>query len=151
MRRALLSVSDKTDLVPFAATLAEFGFELISTAGTARTLTEAALPGTPISALTGDPALLGGRGEAAHPARGAPLRGAPAKNWQRVGVVCEPAQYGLVQEELRRTGQLSPDTRRRLAARAFARTAAYDAAIAARLADGEDFPDPLVVVYHRRS
>ena len=204
MRRALLSVSDKTDLVPFAATLAEFGFELISTAGTARTLTEAALPVTPISALTGYPELLDGRVKTLHPAiaaailadgprhaeelahhgirpidlvvvnlypfeaataehgrgedliewidiGGVTLLRAAAKNWQRVGVVCEPAQYGLVQEELRRTGQLSPETRRRLAARAFARTAAYDAAIAARLADGDDFPDPLVIVYHRRS
>src|SRR3990172_1451846 len=160
MRRALLSVSDKTDLVPFAATLAEFGFELISTAGTARTLTEPALPVPPISALTGYPELLDGRVKTLHPAIAAAILADGPRHAEELahhgirpidlGVVCEPAQYGLVQEELRRTGQLSPETRRRLAARAFARTAAYDAAIAARLADGDDFPDPLVVVYHRR-
>src|SRR3972149_5990055 len=83
MRRALLSVSDKTDLVPFAATLAEFGVELISTAGTARTLSAAAPPGAPHPAPAGGPRFLGRRGKAAPPGvcrrdpgrRPAPCRG----------------------------------------------------------------------------
>ncbi|MDR7427191.1 MAG: bifunctional phosphoribosylaminoimidazolecarboxamide formyltransferase/IMP cyclohydrolase, partial [Armatimonadota bacterium] len=67
-RRALLSVSDKSGLVPFAAALAEMGFELIATEGTARALEETHLPVTRVSALTGYPELLGGRVKTLHPA-----------------------------------------------------------------------------------
>ena len=55
---------------------------------------------------------------------------AAAKNHAHVGVVVDPAQYGPVLDELRDAGVLSLATRRRLAQQAFARTAAYDAAIA---------------------
>ena len=58
------------------------------------------------------------------------LRGA-AKNFAHVAPVCRPADYGPVLEELRRRGELSLETRRSLAATAFARTAAYEAAISA--------------------
>jgi phosphoribosylaminoimidazolecarboxamide formyltransferase/IMP cyclohydrolase len=54
---------------------------------------------------------------------------AAAKNHAHVGIVVDPADYGDVLDELRRDGGLSPDTRRRLARKAFAHTAAYDAAI----------------------
>jgi len=81
---------------------------------------------------------------------GVTLLRAAAKNWQRVGVVCEPAQYPAVQEELERSGVLALETRRRLAARAFAHTAAYDATIAGRLGGDEDFPGTLVLAYQRR-
>jgi phosphoribosylaminoimidazolecarboxamide formyltransferase/IMP cyclohydrolase len=54
---------------------------------------------------------------------------AAAKNHEHVGVVTSPADYPVVLEELRRSGTLSPATRRRLARAAFAQTAAYDAAI----------------------
>jgi phosphoribosylaminoimidazolecarboxamide formyltransferase/IMP cyclohydrolase len=53
-----------------------------------------------------------------------------AKNHARVTVVCDPADYGLVLDELERTGEVSTQTRQRLAAKVFARTSAYDAAIA---------------------
>jgi phosphoribosylaminoimidazolecarboxamide formyltransferase/IMP cyclohydrolase len=55
---------------------------------------------------------------------------AAAKNFESVGVVVEPARYAEVLEELSGRGGLSRDTRERLAAAAFAHTAAYDAAVA---------------------
>ncbi|MGO9027728.1 MAG: bifunctional phosphoribosylaminoimidazolecarboxamide formyltransferase/IMP cyclohydrolase [Acidimicrobiales bacterium] len=54
---------------------------------------------------------------------------AAAKNHDHVGVVVDPEDYGPVFDELRRRGTLSLDTKRRLARRAFAHTAGYDAAI----------------------
>jgi phosphoribosylaminoimidazolecarboxamide formyltransferase/IMP cyclohydrolase len=67
IRRALLSVTDKTGLVDFARTLASFGVELVSTGGTARTLREAGLDVQDISDLTGFPEMLGGRVKTLHP------------------------------------------------------------------------------------
>src|SRR5215471_6600224 len=67
IRRALLSVSDKTNLLPLARTLAEAGVELISTGGTARALREAGLKVTDLSAYTGFPELLDGRVKTLHP------------------------------------------------------------------------------------
>ena len=72
------------------------------------------------------------------------LRGA-AKNFAHVAPVCRPDQYGFVLDELRQDGELSLDSRRRLAAEAFATTAAYEAAIASWFAAREPFPDTLVV------
>jgi len=68
MRRALLSVSDKTGLIPFARGLVELGFELISTGGTAKVLEGAGLPVTAVDAVTGFPEMLGGRVKTLHPA-----------------------------------------------------------------------------------
>lgn len=67
IRRALLSVTDKTGLVEFARTLANWGVELISTGGTARTLREAGLTVKDISDLTGFPEMLDGRVKTLHP------------------------------------------------------------------------------------
>ena len=73
------------------------------------------------------------------------LRGA-AKNFAHCAPVCRPDQYHEVLEELRaKGGELSLDTRRRLAAEAFAHTAAYEAAIATWFNAREEFPDSLVV------
>ena len=72
------------------------------------------------------------------------LRGA-AKNFAHVAPVCRPDQYGFVLDELRETGALSPETRRQLAAEAFATSAAYEAAIASWFNGREDFPDSLVI------
>ena len=66
-RRALISVSDKTGLAPFAAGLVRFGFELVSTGGTARLLREAGLPVTDIAAVTGFEEMLDGRVKTLHP------------------------------------------------------------------------------------
>jgi phosphoribosylaminoimidazolecarboxamide formyltransferase / IMP cyclohydrolase len=92
---------------------------------------------------------------------------AAAKNWEHVAVVVDPAQYGPLTEELARAGGLSRETRWRLARAAFARTAAYDAAIAAHLStlpedppdsdaaldarsDGDPFPPSLLLPLVRR-
>ena len=67
IRRALLSVTDKTGLVDFAKSLAQLGVELVSTGGTARTLREAGLGVQDISDLTGFPEMLDGRVKTLHP------------------------------------------------------------------------------------
>jgi phosphoribosylaminoimidazolecarboxamide formyltransferase / IMP cyclohydrolase len=196
VRRALLSVSDKTGLATFATRLAALGIELLSTGGTARTLREAGLAVTDVSEVTGFPEILGGRVKTLHPkVHGALLarRGhadddaemeehaitpidlvvvnlypfeeaagredvtdalaaenvdiggptmlrAAAKNWFYVGVVTDPAQYAAVADELEsHDARLALATRRALARAAFARTAAYDAAIVEYL-DREDGP-----------
>ena len=190
IQRALLSVSDKTGLVPFAQTLAVAGIELISTGGTAKTLRDAGLKVMDLSDYTGFPEMLDGRvktlhpkvhggllylrGNAEHEATAAkhsipPLDlvvvnlypfeqtvakpnvslhdaienidiGGPsmlrsaAKNHASVTVVTDPADYPEVAAQIQATGATTLDLRCRLAARVFARTAAYDAAIATHLA-----------------
>ncbi|MDI7274577.1 MAG: bifunctional phosphoribosylaminoimidazolecarboxamide formyltransferase/IMP cyclohydrolase [Anaerolineae bacterium] len=67
-RRALLSVADKTGLVPFARGLADLGWTLVSTGGTARALSEAGLPVQSVESVTGFPEILGGRVKTLHPA-----------------------------------------------------------------------------------
>src|ERR1700726_3400052 len=67
IRRALLSVTDKTGLVEFARVLASFNVDLVSTGGTARALREAGLPVRDISDLTGFPEMLDGRVKTLHP------------------------------------------------------------------------------------
>jgi phosphoribosylaminoimidazolecarboxamide formyltransferase / IMP cyclohydrolase len=76
------------------------------------------------------------------------LRGA-AKNFAHVAAVCRPDQYGLVLEELRLRGEIGFETRRRLAAEAFATTAAYEAAIAGWFGERDSFPDRLVLSFER--
>ena len=190
IQRALLSVFDKTGLVPFAKVLAEAGVELISTGGTAKALREAGLKVTDLSAYTGYPEMLDGRVKTLHPkihggllylrenpshlaaakehaiepidlvvvnlypfeqtiARpnvtleeaienidiGGPsmLRSA-AKNHQSVTVITDPADYTQVAEQIKSAGNTTLELRRKLAARVFARTSAYDGTIAAHLA-----------------
>jgi phosphoribosylaminoimidazolecarboxamide formyltransferase/IMP cyclohydrolase len=189
IRRALLSVSDKTGLVPLARSLGAAGVEIISTGGTAKALREAGLSVTDLSAYTGFPEMLDGRVKTLHPkvhggllylrgnenheaavrthgidpiglvvvnlypfeqtvARpnislqeaienidiGGPsmLRSA-AKNHESVTVVVDPADYEVVGEQIKLTGGTTLELRRKLAAKVFARTAAYDAAIAGYL------------------
>jgi phosphoribosylaminoimidazolecarboxamide formyltransferase/IMP cyclohydrolase len=198
MRRALLSVSDKTGLVPLARTLAAAGVELISTGGTAGALREAGLTVADLSAYTGFPEMLDGRVKTLHPkvhggllylrgnatheatvrahgilpidlvvvnlypfeqtvARpgvslhdaienidiGGPsmLRSA-AKNHESVTVVVDPADYELVARQVAETGGTTLELRRQLAAKVFARTAAYDRAIAAHLGQAFGAPAP---------
>jgi len=189
IQRALLSVSDKAGLVPFAQTLAASGVELISTGGTARALREAGLTVKDISEHTGFPEMLDGRVKTLHPkvhggllyirgnasheaavqAHGIPpidlvvvnlypfeqtvakpnvslhdaienidiggpsmLRSA-AKNHDSVTVIVDPADYAEAATQIQAAGDTTPELRRKLAAKVFARTAAYDAAIAAHL------------------
>jgi phosphoribosylaminoimidazolecarboxamide formyltransferase/IMP cyclohydrolase len=67
MRRAILSVSDKTGLIPFGKALAARGFELVSTGGTAKALAEAGLPVVNVSDVTGFPEMMDGRVKTLHP------------------------------------------------------------------------------------
>ena len=187
--RALLSVSDKTGLIPFAQTLAAAGVELISTGGTAKALRDAGLAVKDISEHTGFPEMMDGRVKTLHPKvhggllyiRGnaqheaaaqqhaiAPIDlvvvnlypfeatvakpnvllhdaienidiGGPsmlrsaAKNHDSVTVIVDPADYVLVGEQIKANGNTTLDLRRALAAKVYARTAAYDAAIAGHL------------------
>ncbi len=66
-KRALLSVSDKTGLIPLGQALSELGWELVSTGGTARALTEAGLPVVGVSDVTGFPEMMDGRVKTLHP------------------------------------------------------------------------------------
>jgi len=197
VRRALLSVSDKTGLTDFARRLASCGVEIVSTGGTAQTLTEAGIAVIGISDVTGFPEMLEGRVKTLHPrVHGAILAdrdkpdhletiaahdiapidlvvvnlypfqqtvaragvsladaienidiGGPsmvrsaAKNHGGVAVVVEPGDYETVIGEIESTGGVSLATRRILAARAFAHTAAYDAAIVDYLERAYPAPD----------
>jgi phosphoribosylaminoimidazolecarboxamide formyltransferase/IMP cyclohydrolase len=197
--RALLSVSDKTGLVPFAQALSARGVALLSTGGTRATLLAAGLPVAEVSDLTGFPEMMDGRVKTLHPAvhggllavrsnpehqaammahgigaidllvvnlypfedavaagrppeaclelidiGGPAMMRAAAKNHADVTVAVDPADYPAILTDLEaRAGAVASATRRRLAGKAFARTAAYDAAIAAWFADGaaeEDAP-----------
>ena len=67
MRRAILSVSDKSGLIPFGQGLVSRGFELVSTGGTAKALAEAGLPVVNVSDVTGFPEMMDGRVKTLHP------------------------------------------------------------------------------------
>jgi phosphoribosylaminoimidazolecarboxamide formyltransferase/IMP cyclohydrolase len=73
---------------------------------------------------------------------------AAAKNHEGVAVIVDPAEYGQVLDELRREGELSGATRRRLARAAFAHTAAYDAAIVSWLDDSSGSGEALPPTIH---
>jgi phosphoribosylaminoimidazolecarboxamide formyltransferase / IMP cyclohydrolase len=74
---------------------------------------------------------------------------AAAKNFVHVAPLCSIARYGPVLDELRLDGELSGETRRELAAEAFAHTAAYEASIAGWFADRETFPPRLILSLER--
>ena len=74
---------------------------------------------------------------------------AAAKNYEHVTPVCRPDQYDGVLAELRANGELSLETRRQLAAAAFATTAAYESAIAAWFSDGEPTPRTLTTTFDK--
>jgi phosphoribosylaminoimidazolecarboxamide formyltransferase / IMP cyclohydrolase len=76
------------------------------------------------------------------------LRGA-AKNFAHCIPVCRPDRYGFVLDELESRGEVSLDTRRELAAEAFATTAAYESAIASWFAEREPFPETLVLPFDK--
>lgn len=80
--RALLSLSDKTDLIDFAQTLHNFGIDLIASGGTAGAIAAAGLPVTTVSDLTGYPEILGGRVKTLHPAIHGPILARPTAEHQ---------------------------------------------------------------------
>ncbi|GAA0345065.1 bifunctional phosphoribosylaminoimidazolecarboxamide formyltransferase/IMP cyclohydrolase [Bacillus carboniphilus] len=74
---------------------------------------------------------------------------ASAKNHEYVTVVVDPVDYAVVLEELKNAGEVAKETRRKLAAKVFRHTAAYDAMIAEYMTDlaGEEVPEKLTVTY----
>ncbi|MEQ1632723.1 MAG: bifunctional phosphoribosylaminoimidazolecarboxamide formyltransferase/IMP cyclohydrolase [Planctomycetota bacterium] len=187
MRRALISVTDKTGVVEFARGLQELGFGILSTGGTKKAIAEAEIEVTEVAEYTGFPELMDGRIKTLHPKVHGGLLGrrddaghvasmaahgiepidllcvnlyrfretaakagvaradvvenidiggpamirSAAKNHAHVAVVVDPADYTTVLRALRDNGGRVPqDLLRKLAAKAFSHTAAYDAAIA---------------------
>ena len=91
MPRALLSVSNKDGIVDLAGKLAQLGFELVSTGGTARALTDANLTVTNVSAITGFPEMMDGRVKTLHPA----LHGGILARRDRADDIASLEQHGL--------------------------------------------------------
>ena len=182
VRRALVSVSDKRELIPFVSALAELGVEILSTGGTARQLRDAGIDAIEVSEKTGFPEIMDGRVKTLHPTIHGGLLGrrntdegvmqehgiepidmlvvnlypfeqtiaredatlddaienidiggpamirAASKNHDGVAVVVDPGDYNAVLAMLQ-AEELTIEERRRLAAKAYAHTAAYDTAI----------------------
>lgn len=211
IKRALLSVSDKSGLAELGAALAARDVELVSTGGTAKALRDAGLTVKDVSDLTGFPEMMDGRVKTLHPtvhggllalrdnpehvaamdahgigaidlvvvnlypfeatvAKGASREevienidiGGPsmvrsaAKNHGFVTILTDPADYAtLVQEMDAHDGATTQGFRTRMAGKAYARTAAYDSAIASWFAFGDAegeraaFPDTLPIALKR--
>ncbi|WP_024831503.1 bifunctional phosphoribosylaminoimidazolecarboxamide formyltransferase/IMP cyclohydrolase [Ruminiclostridium josui] len=208
IKRALISVSDKTGIVEFASALASKGVEIISTGGTAKTLSEAGLKVINISDITGFPECLDGRVKTLHPKvhagllairsneehmkqikdlgvetidmviinlypfkqtilkgnveleeaienidiGGPTMLRAAAKNYQDVTVIVDPADYEKVLSEMNQSGDVSVNTKFRLAYKVFEHTSHYDTLIAKYLRDtlGDiDFPETLSLTYEK--
>ena len=211
IRRALLSVSDKSDLETFARALSARGVQLLSTGGTARTLKNADIPVTEVSAHTGFPEIMDGRVKTLHPRIHGGLLGrrgiddavmrehgidpidllvvnlypfaatvarpdcsiadgienidvggpamvrAAAKNHQAVTVAVDPGDYAAILDEIgANSGCTTPETRQRLAAKAFAHTAQYDTMVSAWLSSvshlttvPRQFPDDLPLMFNK--
>jgi len=209
VRRALLSVSDKTGIVEFARELKERGIELLSTGGTAQLLASHGIAVKEVAQHTGFPEILGGRVKTLHPkihggilgrrgvddavmrehgiewidllavnlypfaatvARpgcsyddavenidigGPAMVRAAAKNHAWVTVVVDPGDYRALLDELAANlGSTAPAMRQRLAAKAFAHTAQYDAMVSAYLTGTQSgaapkFPDDLNLSFRR--
>lgn len=182
IRRALISVSDKRELIPFVSGLVEQGVEVLSTGGTCRQLKQAGIEAIEVSTTTGFPEIMDGRVKTLHPVIHGGLLGrrgtdeavmsehgiepidllavnlypfestiadpdasfqdaienidvggpamirAGAKNHDGVIVVVDPDDYDDVLDAIK-DDKLSEEYRRRLAAKAYAHTASYDAAI----------------------
>ncbi len=197
IRRALISVSDKTGLAALAQALTARGVALVSTGGTAAALREAGHAVRDVSELTGFPEMMDGRVKTLHPgvhggllalrdepdhtaameahgigaidllvvnlypfeetvARGAEpaevienidiggpaMIRAAAKNHRFVTVLTDPADYDALIAELDAHGGTTLASRARLAQAAFARTAAYDAAVSGWMAEAQDIAAP---------
>ena len=206
MRRALVSVSDKTGLVDFVKGLKDLGWEIIATGGTRRLLEESGVGTVGISDVTGFPEILDGRVKTLHPkvhggilarrdipghmktleeqgigtidlvcvnlypfrqtiARegvtmedaienidigGPSMVRSAAKNWKDVTIVCDPADYGKVLEELRANGNTSDDTRLKLSAKAYTHTAEYDMCISSYMRGKAGLNEKLFLEYDLR-
>ena len=207
MKRALISVSDKTGIVELARDLTQLGVEIISTGGTAKLLKEQGIAVTGISEVTGFPEILDGRVKTLHPnihsgllairdkeahqqqlkelniepidlvvvnlypfketirkegvsyeeaienidIGGPTMLRSASKNHAFVTVVVDSADYAVVVEEIKANGDTTLETRKRLAAKVFRHTAAYDALIANYLNEqvGEEWSNQFTVTYDK--
>ncbi len=209
VRRALLSVSDKTGIVEFARALKERGIELLSTGGTAQLLVRHGISVKEVAEHTGFPEIMGGRVKTLHPKIHGGLLGrrgldedvmrehgiepidllvvnlypfaatvarrdasyddavenidiggpamvrAAAKNHASVTVVVDPGDYRSLLDELAANqGATETAMRKRLAAKAFAHTAQYDAMVSAYFtgaigAESETFPADLNLSFRK--
>lgn len=203
-KRALLSVSDKEGLVPFARRLTELGVEIYSTGGTLQALEKAAIKARSVSDITNFPEMMQGRIKTLHPmllgailgcrqrdeqdakthniqwidlvvcnlypfekvsrapqatlmdkienidVGGPTMLRAAAKNYHAVSVVSSPDDYEMILNKLENEQGIDLATRERLSIKAFAKTAAYDAAIANHL-EPETFPQTLNLSYQKVS
>jgi phosphoribosylaminoimidazolecarboxamide formyltransferase / IMP cyclohydrolase len=203
IRRALVSVSDKTGVAGFAAELVALGVEILSTGGTHRALADAGIPVREVADYTGFPEMMDGRVKTLHPkihggilgrrgtddavmaqhridaidlvvvnlypfaatvARadvtlelavenidigGPAMVRSAAKNHADVLVIVDPNDYAQVLDALR-SGGTDFAFRHRFAAKAFAHTAGYDAAVAAYLAGAQEFPELLTLQFDKR-
>ncbi len=186
IKRALISVSDKTGLIPFAQALQAQKVEILSTGGTLKALQAAGVEAKAVEEHTKFPEILEGRVKTLHPKihggllfrrdkknhtdeakqhgiepidlvivnlypfeqvvaqenvaleiaienidiGGPSMLRSAAKNYDAVTVVCDPADYGIVMEELKANkGAVSDEVRQRLAKKVFEKTSAYDHAI----------------------
>ncbi|AYC30307.1 bifunctional phosphoribosylaminoimidazolecarboxamide formyltransferase/IMP cyclohydrolase [Paenisporosarcina cavernae] len=208
MKRALISLSDKTGSVSFAKKLVEMGFDILSTGGTKKYLEEHGVPVTPVEDVTNFPEILGGRVKTLHPfihgglladtandqhvaemnehnippiqvvcvnlypfqqtienpqvsyedavenvdIGGPTMLRSAAKNHASVTVVVDPSDYDIVVAEWNESGSTSLETRKRLAAKVFRHTAAYDSIIANYFSKevGEVFPEKLSFTYEKK-
>lgn len=208
IKRALVSVSDKTNLVPFVKELVNSGVEVISTGGTKKMLEEAGIEVIGISDVTGFPEMLDGRVKTLHPKihggllairesedhmaqiaeygiqpidlvivnlypfkktiskndvtyedaienidiGGPSMLRSAAKNHADVTVVVDPTDYEEIQNQIKATGSVDLPTRKKLAAKGFRHTAAYDALIANYLTEqvGEENPETLTFTFEKK-
>jgi phosphoribosylaminoimidazolecarboxamide formyltransferase / IMP cyclohydrolase len=208
IKRALVSVSDKTNLVPFVQELVNSGIEVISTGGTKKMLEEAGIKVIGISDVTGFPEMLDGRVKTLHPKihggllavrdsedhmaqiaehqiqpidlvvvnlypfketiskkdvsyedaienidiGGPSMLRSAAKNHAAVTVVVDPADYEEIQSQVKASGVVDLPTRKKLAAKVFRHTAAYDALIANYLTEqvGEADPESLTFTFEKK-
>jgi phosphoribosylaminoimidazolecarboxamide formyltransferase / IMP cyclohydrolase len=198
IKRALLSVSDKTGLLDFARALVDAGVELFSTGGTRKHLADAGLPIRDVADYTGFPEMMDGRVKTLHPKvhggilcrhdnpgdmksladhgilsfelvvvnlypfeqtvanpavtieaaieqidiGGPSMVRSAAKNHAFVTLATDASQYATILQQIETHGRTTPELRRQLAGAAFARTAQYDAAIAAYFAKILGNPPP---------
>ena len=91
VRRALLTVYDKTGVVELGRALVELGATLVSSGGTAQTLSDAGLPVTPVEEVTAFPEMLGGRVKTLHPK----IHGGLLADRRRTEHVEELAEHGI--------------------------------------------------------
>ena len=206
MKRALISVFDKENILEFAQFLKGKGVEIISTGGTYKYLKENKIDVTEVAEITNFKEMLDGRVKTLHPnihggilairdneehmnaiksvgiepidivivnlypffkevqteksfeekvefidIGGPTMLRSASKSFKDVVVICEPLDYKVVEDEINATGIVSFETRKKLAAKVFNLTAAYDASISSFLfSETAEYPKYLNVSYEKK-